>query len=91
MITITSSYAESHFQEVIKKLEQEPVVLTSQGQTVAYLLSPKELKNLLAEQAQRDNALLNYQQYQERVAKQVHPDADLLSDEDINQLVHELR
>jgi antitoxin Phd len=91
MITITSTYAETHFGEVISQAQQEPVVLTTQGQTVAYLLSPKELEKLLAEQKHRDNAVLNYQHYQERVARIVNSDAELLTDEAINQLVHELR
>ena len=65
--------------------------MTAQGQTVAYLLSPVELEKLLAAQKQRDNAVVNYQHYQERVAKLAHPDTDLLTDEAINQLVHELR
>ena len=91
MLTITSTYAETHFNEVINQAQQEPVVLTAQGQTVAYLLSPVELEKLLAAQKQRDNAVVNYQHYQERVARLVHPDTDLLTDEAINQLVHELR
>jgi PHD/YefM family antitoxin component YafN of YafNO toxin-antitoxin module len=92
MLTITSTYAETHFNEVINQAQQEPVVLTAQGgQTVAYLLSPVELEKLLAAQKQRDNAVVNYQHYQERVARLAHPDTDLLTDEAINQLVHELR
>jgi len=58
---------------------------------VAYLLSPEGLEKLLVEQKHRDNAVLNYQHYQDRVVKIVQPDADLLTDEAINQLVHELR
>ena len=91
MLTITSTYAETHFNEVINQAQQEPVVLTAQGQTVAYLLSPVELEKLLAAQKQRDNAVVHYQHSQERVAKLAHPDTDLLTDEAINQLVHELR
>lgn len=91
MITITSTYAETHFGEVINQAKQEPIVLTTKGRTVAYLLSPEELEKLLLEQKHRDNAVLNYQHYQDRVAKIVSPDTDLLTDEAINQLVHELR
>jgi len=58
---------------------------------VAYLLSPEGLEKLLVEQKHRDNAVLNYQHYQDRIGKIVQPDADLLTDEAINQLVHELR
>lgn len=58
---------------------------------MAYLLSPEGLEKLLVEQKHRDNAVLNYQHYQDRVVKIVQPDADLLTDEAINQLVHELR
>ena len=47
MLTITSTYAETHFNEVINQAQQEPVVLTAQGQIVAYLLSPVELENCL--------------------------------------------
>ena len=61
MLTITSTYAETHFNEVINQAQQEPVVLTAQGQAVAYLLSPVELEKLLAAQKQRDNAVVNYQ------------------------------
>ena len=76
---------------MINQARREPVVLTAQGQTIAYLLSPAELEKLLAEQKRQDNAVVNYQHYQDHVAKIVHPDAELLTDEAINQLVHELR
>lgn len=58
---------------------------------MAYLLSPERLEKLIIEQKHRDNAVLNYLHYQDRIGKIVHPDADLLIDETINQLVHQLR
>ena len=91
MITITSAYAETHFGEVLNQAQQEPVMLTAQRQTVAYLLSPIEFEKLLAEQKHRDNAVVNYQHYQERVARIAHPDADLLTDETINQNIDDIR
>lgn len=91
MITITAIHAKDHFNEMLHQAQNNLVELTDKGETVAYLLSPKELRKLLADQTRRDNAVLKYQHYQERVADLVHPDVNLLSDEDINRLVHELR
>ncbi len=91
MITMTSTQAQNRFGEVLDAAQREPVAITRRGRPLAYVISPEELQKLFASQDERDKAVLAYQAYLERVRQKATPEADALTDEDINRLVHELR
>lgn len=91
MITLTSTEAQNRFGEVLDIAQREPVTITRRGRPLAFIISPEELRKLFSDQKKREEAVLAYEAYMKTVKSKVSPLADELTDEDINQLVHELR
>ncbi|MFY9259177.1 MAG: type II toxin-antitoxin system Phd/YefM family antitoxin [Gallionella sp.] len=89
MITITSTEAQNRFGEMLDTAQREPVTITRRGRPLAFIISPDELRKLFSSQTRRDEAVATYAAYRDKV--KVNPLANQLSDDDINQLVHELR
>lgn len=91
VITLTSTEAQNRFGEVLDAAQREPITITRRGRPLAFVISPEDLKRLFASQAKRDEAVAAYEAYRQKVRLNPNPAADALTDEDINQLVHELR
>lgn len=89
MITITSTEAQNRFGEMLDTAQREPVTITRRGRPLAFIISPDELSKLFSSQKRRDEAVATYAAYMEKV--KVNPLVNQLTDDDINQLVHELR
>lgn len=87
MLTVTSVEAQSRFGELIDRSQREPVQVTRHGRTVAYVISGHDMKELSDIHKRREEAARWYSAYRQGAAQP----APALSDEDINQLVHELR
>lgn len=96
MIAMTSVEAQSRFGELIDRAQREPVSVTRRGRTVAYVVSEHDMLALSSVEARRNAAARWYSQYRASVGalpeqqKQAKA-AQALTDEDVNQLVHELR
>lgn len=88
MIAVTSVEAQSRFGELIDRSQREPIQVTRRGRTVAYVVSEHDMKALVTVQKRREEAARWYAAYRQDIA--VQPTV-ALSDEDINQFVHELR
>jgi prevent-host-death family protein len=88
MIAITSVEAQSRFGELIDRSQREPIQVTRRGRTVAYVISEHDMKELADVHKRREVAARWYSAYRQDVIGQPVP---ALSDEDINQIVHELR
>ena len=92
MITVTSVEAQSRFGELIDRSQREPVEVTRRGRTVAYVVSGHDMQELLALRTRREEAARWYSRYRQQVVGElVGSDAPILTDADVNQLVHELR
>ncbi len=91
MRTITSVDAQNRFGELLDNAQREPVTITRRGRTVAFMLSPEDMKNLLEGRKLRDNAASAYEAYRKRAATKTTKAAAALTDEKINRLVHEAR
>jgi antitoxin Phd len=91
MITVTSTEAQNRFGEVLDIVQREPITITRRGRPLAFLISPDELRKLFASQIKRDEAVSAYEAYLSTVKTKISPLAQQLTDDDINQLVHELR
>jgi prevent-host-death family protein len=90
MKTLTSVEAQSRFGELLDTAQREPVTITRRGRTVAIILSPQDLADLIEGRQLRQQAAAAYDAYRARVAQQTG-DTDQLTDEQVNRLVHELR
>ncbi|HEY8905267.1 MAG TPA: type II toxin-antitoxin system prevent-host-death family antitoxin [Rhodoferax sp.] len=94
MLTLTSVEAQSRFGELIDRSQREPVQVTRRGRPVAYVICDQDMQTLNALNARREAASTWYAQYRASLAQQQASDlqvADALTDEQVTQLVHELR
>lgn len=87
MITITSVEAQSRFGELIDRSQREPIQVTRRGRAIAYVVSEHDMQELVDVRRRREEAARWYAGY--RAA--VQTEASLLTDDDVNRLVHELR
>jgi antitoxin (DNA-binding transcriptional repressor) of toxin-antitoxin stability system len=94
MLTLTSVEAQSRFGELIDRSQREPVQVTRRGRPVAYVICDQDMQTLNALSARREAASSWYTQYRASLAQQQAADpqvANALTDEQVTQLVHELR
>lgn len=91
MKTVTSADAQNRFGELLDVALREPVSITRRGRTVAFMISPEDLKDLIDARPQRQEAVAAYDAYARKLAEQANPATQSLSDEDATRLVHELR
>jgi len=91
MKIMTSVEAQTRFGELLDAAQREPVTITRRGRTVAFLVSPEDMKNLVEGRNRRAAAVAAYEAYRARVARTASPAANELSDEDVAKLVNELR
>lgn len=89
MIVVTSVDAQNRFGELIDRAQREPVEITRRGHPVAYVISEHELKAFQALSKRREAAASWYTTYRQRSTTAAA--AAALTDQDVNQLVHELR
>lgn len=88
MIAVTSVEAQSRFGELIDRSQREPIQVTRRGRAVAYVVSEHDMKELVDVRKRREEAARWYSTYRQDIGGQTNAS---LNDEDINQLVHELR
>lgn len=91
MITFTSVDAQNRFGELIDRSQREPVQVTRRGRVVAYVVSEHDMQELIELRRRREEAARWYAQYRQRLIERGTGAADELTDDDVNQLVHELR
>jgi len=89
MIVMTSVEAQNRFGELIDRAQREPVEITRRGRPVAYVVAECELRALQDVRQRRDAAVQWYAGYRQSAGGR--PEADALTEDDINRLVHELR
>lgn len=91
MITFTSAEAQNRFGELIDRSQREPVQVTRRGRVVAYVVSEHDMQEVRTLQERRNDAAHWYAQYRQALARTAGDAATELTDDDINDLVHELR
>ena len=91
MRTMTSVEAQNRFGELIDSAQREPISITRRGRPVAFVLSPEDMKDLLAVRDQRARALDDFQALFATADTRVESAARDLDDEDVKRLVNELR
>lgn len=92
MLSVTSVEAQSRFGELIDRSQREPIAVTRRGRTVAYVVSGQDMQALSGVTQRRQEAARWYAQYRAEVLPPAMTQAAaVLTDEDITQMVHELR
>lgn len=91
MRTVTSVEAQNHFGELIDSAQREPVTITRRGRTVAFVLSPEDMKDLLAVRAQRERVVSDFEAFFRSADAGLKPETLNLSDSDVERMVNELR
>jgi len=91
MRTMTSVEAQNRFGELIDSAQREPITITRRGRPVAFVLSPEDMKDLLAVRDQRARALDDFRAFFATADTRLEPAAGDLDDEDVKRLVNELR
>lgn len=87
MESVASAEAQNRFGELLERAQRGPIAVTRHGRTVAYVVAPHDLPGLdLA--ARREQASRWYAEFCREAPAAV---ASALTDEDVTQLVHELR
>ncbi len=91
MITKTSAEAQNRFGQLLDTVQREPVVITRHGRPAAYVVSPRDMEEILAEKERRKKAVAAFDAWREKYQNQISPEAAELTDEEINRIVHEVR
>jgi prevent-host-death family protein len=90
MRTLTSVEAQNRFGELLDAAQREPITITRRGRTVAFMVSPEDLRELLDARQSRVAALAAYEAYQARVAARLSDAGKALTDDDVARLVDEV-
>jgi len=88
---MTSVEAQNHFGELLDTAQREPVSITRRGRSVAFVVSTRDMEELIEIRNQRSQALVTFNSYFAETDNRLHSDTQTLTDENINRLVHELR
>lgn len=91
MRTVTSVEAQNHFGELIDSAQREPVTITRRGRPVAFILSPEDMKDLLAVRQQRERVVSDFESFFRAADARLTAEALELTDSDVQRMVNELR
>jgi prevent-host-death family protein len=91
MITKTSAEAQNQFGQLLDTVQREPVAITRHGRPAAYIVSPRDMEELIAVKTGRKRAVSAFEQWKAKFSNQISPDAANLTDEDVVRSVHEAR
>ena len=93
MITVTSAEAQNRFGQLLDTAQREPVAITRHGRPAAFVVSAREMDELL--DAKRRKAAAELEAWSAQVKKSQSPEqaaaADALTDEDVVRMVRESR
>lgn len=89
MIKVTSADAQNRFGQLLDTAQREPVAITRHGRPTAFIVSPREMEELLDARRKRSKAVSELEAWSARARKTSA--AAPLTDEDVNRLVHEGR
>ncbi|MGA7521493.1 MAG: type II toxin-antitoxin system prevent-host-death family antitoxin [Acidobacteriaceae bacterium] len=91
MIRMTSVEAQNRFGQLLDTAQRETVAITRHGRPTAFVVSPREMEELLSARRRRSKAVADLEAWSARAKKLTSPAAARLTDEDVNRMVHEAR
>ena len=91
MIRMTSAEARNRFRQLLDTAQREPVAITRRGRPAAFIISARDLEELLHARRRRSKAVAEIEAWSARAKKRTTAAADRLTDNAVNRLVHESR
>lgn len=91
MIKMTSVEAQNNFGQLLDTVQREAVAITRHGRPTAFIVSPREMDELLDARHRRSKAVAELSIWAEQAKKRAATGAATLTDEDVTRLVHESR
>jgi len=95
VISITSAEAQNRFGQLLDTAQREAVAITRHGRPAAFVVSPRDMKELLDARRKRGKALAELEAWSAQAVSSLSPAqaaaSAALSDEDVVRLVHESR
>ncbi len=91
MITVSSMEAQNRFGQLLDTVQREPVTITRHGRTAAFIISPRDMQDLLDARRKRTAAVEAFEAWSQMAAASALPDAAHLSDDDVLNMVKALR
>ena len=91
MITVTSVEAQNRFGRLLDAVQREPITITRNGRTAAFIVSPQDMEDLTNARIKRSKAVAEMEAWSQRAAASSLPAAADLDDDDVLRLVKESR
>jgi prevent-host-death family protein len=95
MITVTSVEAQNRFGQLIDTAQRETVTVTRHGRPAAFIVSPRNMEELLDSRRRRSRAVAELEAWSTRPRKSQSPTqaaaSAALTDEEVNRMVHKTR
>ena len=91
MIKMTSAEAQNRFGQLLDTAQHEAVAITRHGRPAAFVISARDMEELLNARQRRTKALADLEAWSTRAKKRSTAAAERLTDEEVNRLVHRTR
>ena len=91
MKTMTSAEVQNRFGQVLDNVQHEMVAITRHGRPAAFIVSAREMDELLSARRRRSQAVADLEAWYAKTRDRRTPAAAALTDEEVNRLVHETR
>jgi prevent-host-death family protein len=93
MVTVTSVEAQNRFGQLIDMSQREIVTVTRHGRPAAFIVSPRDMEELLDSRRRRSRAVTEMEAWSAHAGQSPAQTAAAaqLTDEEVVHLVHELR
>ena len=91
MIKIKSVEAQNRFGQLLDTVQRETVAITRHGRPTAFIVSPRDMEELLDSRRKRSKAVAEFEKWSSQAAQRSTSAPAKLTDEDVNRLVHKAR
>ena len=91
MLTKTSAEAQNKFGQLLDTVQREAVAITRHGRTAAFIVSPKDMEELMSIRGRRTKAVKDLELWRSLAQSSMTAAAAELTDDDIVRMVHEVR
>jgi antitoxin Phd len=91
MAMMTSVEAQNHFGQLLEAAQREAVVITRHGRPSVFVISSREMGDLLELRRRRKQAVREWAAWRRQAKKTTRRAAASLTDQQINQMVRALR
>jgi len=91
MLTVTSVQAQNGFGKLLDSALREPVVVTRHGRAAAFIVSPRDMDELMTVRRKRSKAVQEFEALFAQSDQRLKPAAGALTEDEIVKLVRKSR